>query len=260
MERTPFNSSESLRVRCPHCRKLYLVQFQDIQEAKPRFECVQCHGRFWLSLPDVDLSQEVQGLPLQVKEPLVSRRAPSGEVAAESRPTEPCPKCFKPVEIGRHECPACGVVIEKFKNALNFQEGVPPHSATLAALWRRLIADYGQEELHQEFLRACQRERGLPYAAAQYAQMLKLMPADESTGRHLREVQALAAATLMPPPAANRAPRVPRQFPRLWQLPLIGATIVIIVGMVSPMFRNMVGVGAAFAFLAFALRVQFRRH
>ena len=67
MERTPY-VSESLRVRCPECRKLYMVQFGDIGEAKPRFECVQCRTRFWLSLPEMDLSRELTGIPLQVKE------------------------------------------------------------------------------------------------------------------------------------------------------------------------------------------------
>jgi hypothetical protein len=148
------------------------------------------------------------------------------------------------------------VVIEKYKSHLTFSEGLPPHSATLAALWKRVMADYGDETLHSEFIKACQRERGLAYASAQYAQMQKLMPTDEITARRLRELQALAF-TLAPPPSLGRV-RVPRAFPRLWQIPLMGATLVIIVGMLAPMFRNMVGVGAALLFLAAALRIHFR--
>lgn len=209
LERKPY-SSESMRVRCPHCRKLYLVQFNDIKEAKPRFECVQCHSRFWLSLANADLSSEVIGLPVHVKAPP--------------------------------------------KTASLRIEGVPPHSEALEAIWKRVMADYGNESLHVEFLRTCQKQHGLPYAASLYGQMNKLMPGDEITVRRLQEVQALGAAMLPQP-----EPRVARQFPRVWQVPLLGAVILIVFGMVSPMFRNMVGVGAALLFLAVALRIQMRR-
>jgi hypothetical protein len=215
MERTPLVSQESLRVRCPDCRRLYLVQFSDIQEAKPRFECVQCRSRFWLSLPDIEVGQEVVGLH-------------------------------------------CGVATDKLKTVppAQAQEGLPPHSSTLTALWKKLMGDYGDESSHAEFLRACQRERNLAYAAAQYNQMLSLMPTDEITHRKLKEIQALAS-TMLPP--RTREPRVPRRLPYVWQWPLIGLTAVIIVGMLSPLFRNLVGVAALILFAGFALRVQFRR-
>lgn len=252
MERTPLATLETLRVRCPHCRKLYMVQFNDIQEAKPRFECVQCHTRFWLSIPDMELSGEVQGIPLQVKE-IPPKARPHNPAALKK---DPCPKCFKPVESGRSECPSCGVMIEKYRASMTFVEGIPPHSATLAALWKRVVSEYAQESLHSEFLRACQRERNLPYAGAQYAAMARLMPTDEITGKRLKEVQALAAVMV---PMGTAALRVPRFYPRLWQVPLMGATIVVIVGMVAPTFRNLVGLGAVLFFLAVALRFHFRR-
>src|SRR4051812_46545989 len=73
LERKPY-SSEALRVRCPHCRKLYMVQYGDVKEAKPRFECVQCHNRFWLAMADMDFtSGEVSGLPIEVKSAPVPR-------------------------------------------------------------------------------------------------------------------------------------------------------------------------------------------
>lgn len=257
MERTPLSTPETLRVRCPHCRKLYMVQFSDIQEAKPRFECVQCRSRFWLSLPDMDLSGEVHGLPLQMREmPRVTRSTP----APVNVKREPCPKCFKPMEPGHAECSSCGVIVDKFKNAaLNFVDGVPPHSATLAALWKRLVGDYGNDTIHAEFLRACQRERNLPFAACQYGAMSKLMPTDEITTRRLKEVQALGMSSLSAPDRQTAALKMPKMYSRLWQVPLMGATLVMIVGMVLPVFRNLVGVGAVLAFLAFALRIHFRR-
>jgi hypothetical protein len=246
MERTPLSSAESLRVRCPHCRKLYLVQFTDIREAKPRFECVQCRTRFWLSLGDVDLSQELVGLPLQQRE-------------APLKKTEPCPKCFKPVEAGRSDCGACGVVLEKARSTPNFIENMPPHSANLETLWKKVIGNYAEPALHNDFIRACQRERNLAYAGAQYALLIKLMPSDEITQKRLGEIKALGSS-LMPSVARGKPQLKSPAYFRMWHFPLMAAVIVIIVGMVLPMFRNLVGLGAMLLFLAMALRIQFRKN
>lgn len=255
MERTPY-STESFRVRCPHCRKLYLVQFTDVQEAKPRFECVQCHDRFWLSLPDMDLSSELMGLPLQVKEAPIHKQVPARAPAAAE--TEPCPKCFKSNPLGTRECGHCGVLISKAKAAsLSFDEPVPAHSAQLKGAWQKVVEDYGDETAHREFIRMSERERNLPYAAAQYGQMKKLMPSDDITQKRVQEIQALSA-TMMPERfGASRTK--PRMYPRLWQIPLLGAAILIGVGLALPMFRNIVGLGAAFLFLGIAMQIQLRR-
>jgi len=258
MERTPY-SSESFRVRCPNCRKLYLVQFNDIQEAKPRFECSQCHERFWLSLPDMDLSSELTGLPLQVKEAPAQPKMRKNPLHAPAvkKEIEPCPKCFKPNEIQAKECGHCGVMLTKARanQGLTFEDTIPPRSVTLEGAWKKVVDDYGDEKAHADFLRLSQSEHNLPYAAAQYGQMQKLMPTDEITKQRIKEIQALGA-TLMPP----REERPPGyMYPRLWQIPLLGAAILIIVGMVLPMFRNIVGLGAAFLFLGIAMQIQLRR-
>lgn len=258
MERTPY-VTESLRVRCPGCRKLYLVQFADIQETKPRFECVQCRGRFWLSLPDMDLSSEITGIPLQVKE------VPQATMRGQK--TEPCPKCFKANALNVNECAHCGIMIAKARaSELAFTEpSLPPHSAQLATAWKRVIADFNDESLHIEFMKMAERERALAYAAAQYGQMQKLMPTDEVTERKMKQIQALAS--LLAPAQDNGAvsgggknPKLAhRPYARVWQVPLLGAAILIVVGLWVPYFRNLVGVGAAFLFLAVAFRMQFGR-
>lgn len=246
-------SAESFRVRCPHCRKLYLVQFSDIQEAKPRFECSQCHERFWLSLPDMDLSTELTGLPIQVKEaPLPPRRR---EPPAVKKDLEPCPKCFKPNEARARECGHCGVMLSKARAGLNFDENLPARSASVEGAWKKLVDDYGDEKLHSEFIRISVQEGSLPYAAAQYGQMRKLMPTDDITKKRIEEIQALGA--MLVPPRVEK-PKAP-MYPRLWQVPFVGAALLIIVGMVFPVLRNIVGLGAAFLFLAVAMHIQLRR-
>ena len=258
LERKPF-SLDTLRVRCPHCRKLYLVQMGDVSETKPRFECVQCHSRFWLSMADMDFSQEVTGIPVQVKEapkprPELSRmKAPQATAAID---LQPCPKCFKPVQARTNECPHCGVMIGKVKE-LSFAEGTPAHSEVLAVAWRKVVADYGNESVHAEFLRLAQRERNLAFAGAQYGQMSKLMAADEITKKRIQEVRALAGSML---PAHGEGMKTPRrQYARIWQVPLAAATMMMVVGLFLPVFRNMVGVGAAILFIALAIQIQTRR-
>ncbi|MGZ3721782.1 MAG: hypothetical protein ACXVA9_02550 [Bdellovibrionales bacterium] len=251
MERKPY-SSESMRVRCPHCRKLYLVQFNDIKEAKPRFECVQCHERFWLSLPDMDLNAELQGLPVKMKEvPPAQVKRPDASVA---KSAEPCPKCFKIVQTGTSECPYCGVLINKMKE-LAFTEDGMPRSENLSIAWKKVLANYSDDTVHAEFMRIAQRERNLPFAAAQYGQILKLMPTDETTRKRMTEVQLLASVMI---PGALRA-KVRGQPSRLWHVPLFASVLMMIVGVFVPVFRNMTGVGAAFFFLALAFQIQFRR-
>lgn len=245
MERTPLSAPETLRVRCPHCRKLYLVQYADIQESKPRFECVSCHDRFWLSLADMDFSTEVEGLPIHIKDPV--RPAPPSRIK-DAVENDPCPKCFKLTPRGNPECVHCGVVIAKLKE-LNFKESVPAHSKNLEQLWHQVISNYDVAKNHDEFIRACQQEGNLPYAAALYGQMAKLMPMDDTTLARQGQIKALTQI-LMPEPTE----RPWNSGGRLWLIPLLAAAICIGVGMALPPFRNIAGVGAAFLFLAFAMR------
>ena len=253
VERKPY-SSESVRVRCPQCRKLYMVQFSDIKEAKPRFECIQCHSRFWLSLPDMDLSTELTGIPVQVKTPPARAKTAANRVDV-ARETEPCPKCFKPIQARSTECVHCGVVVAKVKE-LNFTETSPAsHSEVVSAAWKKVLANYADETVHSDFLRIALRERAVPYAAAVYGQMNKLMPTDESTQKRVREVQALGSVMLTA--RENKAKSHP--YPRVWQVPLLAATMLMVVGAFLPVFRNMVGVGAAILFVAIALQIQVRR-
>lgn len=247
MERTPISNPETLRVRCPHCRKLYLVQYHDIHESKPRFECIECHDRFWISLAEMDFSGEVDGVPLHLKGP-----------PAQSRPkstgTEECPKCHKMTPKFGAECLHCGVVLSKTRSTLTFKENMPPHSPNLELLWHKVIAAYDKPDMHEDFIAAAEIENSLPYAAALYAQMKTLMPVDEITTQRLTQIQALATATLPEPRGKTYAAVHPWRSSRLWQLPLLAGVFLIVVGMASPAMRNISGLGAAFIFMAVVMR------
>lgn len=245
---------ESIRVRCPHCRKLYLVQYNDIQESRPRFECVSCRQRFWISLGEMDFSSEVDGIPITAKE-IPQPSIAKAKVEARAAETEPCPKCFKLVAKNSQECTHCGVVIPKYRDALTFKESTPAHSQQLDGLWQRILAAYDDEARHEEFIKVAQRERNLAYAAYQYAQMKSLMPTDDATARRVRQVQALSEMLLPPREERSTATRATRRFyPRVWQLPLLAGVLLLAVGISISSFRNLAGLGAAFLFLAVALK------
>lgn len=242
MERIPVSQPESLRVRCPHCRKLYLVQFTDIQEAKPRFECVACRDRFWISLAEMDFSTEVDGIPVHIKTP--------PKPAFRAAGSDPCPKCFKLTPRHSPECIHCGVVIGKLKE-MEFKEPVPSHSPHLETLWQAVISAYDIPQKHDEFIRACHIDNNLQYAGALYAQMLKLMPTDEISLKRMEQVKALAVIAM---PFERRVASIFKASTRVWQIPLIAGVICVGFGMMLPAFRNIAGVGAAFLFLAMAMR------
>ncbi len=244
MERTPISTPESLRVRCPHCRKLYLVQYSDIQESKPRFECMDCHGRFWISLPDMDFSVEVDGLPIHAKE------APT---RPKTENLEPCPKCHKMTSKHRAECAHCGVVMAKFKEMLHFKETGLTRSPNLETLWRKVIANYEDSGIHDEFIATAEKENNLGFAAAQYGQMKKIMPFDEITISRIKQLQAIATS-LAPETEPKEEEYHPWRTSKLWQVPLVAAGFLIVVGLTMPGFRNFAGLGAAFLFIALVMR------
>lgn len=245
MERTPISTPESLRVRCPHCRKLYLVQYSDIQESKPRFECVECHDRFWISLPEMDFSEEVDGLPIHVKEAPQNSRVKSDA-------TEECPRCHKLTPRFAPECVHCGVMVSKSRKVLTFRENLPQHSPQLELLWHKVIAAYDDPNVHDDFIEAAQIEKSLPYAASLYAQMKKLMPVDEITLARLTQIEAMGGVML--PDAKVKSAVHPWRASRLWQFPLLAGVLLLGVGMSSPAMRNIAGLGAAFIFMAIVMR------
>lgn len=58
----------TLRARCPHCYKLFSIHAGEISEARPRFECTDCHGQFWLPFPEsLENSAGMIGFPLEAE-------------------------------------------------------------------------------------------------------------------------------------------------------------------------------------------------
>lgn len=241
---------ESLRVRCPKCTKLYMVQMRDIHETRPRFECVSCHERFWISYPECFASEEVTGLridQLEVKiRPTVAEVAPVAKIEA-------CPKCRKPLQAGMEDCPHCGVIPAKFlglKTASRIQG-----SERLSVQWKKIIDDYENEDLHQQFIRISSMENNLAYASAQYAQLLKLIPHDERAAKMIREIEAIVSVPISQTNKV-RVYATKQKTPRWVQGVLLVGAVIVAAGIFFPVLRQLTGVGAVLIFLGAGYKLK----
>lgn len=243
---------DSLRVRCPKCTKLYMVQMRDIHETRPRFECVSCHERFWISYPECLGAEEVTGLridQLEVKMPAAVVAAAEGLKPSEDN----CPKCHKSLQAGMEDCPHCGVIPAKFlglKTASRIQG-----SERLSVQWKKIIDDYENEDLHQQFIKISSMENNLAYASAQYAQLLKLIPHDERAAKMIREIEALVSVPISQT-SKVRVYATKQKTPRWVQGALVVGAVVVAVGIFVPMLRQLTGFGAVLLFLGAGYKLK----
>jgi hypothetical protein len=210
-------------------------------------------------MSDLDFREEVTGVPVQARNihtPSIKNPVSKSSPGAAAAKMVPCPKCQNPMAANSKECSQCGVIFEKLKE-MAARESLPPHSEAVARAWQKVIEDYGNETAHVAFIQLAHREGALAYAGAQYNQLSALMPADETARRHIREVQALGSM-ILPDRDKNKKRYGSIPYSRVWQVPLAAAVIMMVVGIFLPVFRNMVGVGAAIFFIALALRFQQR--
>jgi hypothetical protein len=230
-----------------------MVQMRDIHETRPRFECVSCHERFWISYPECAEQEEVTGLridQLEVKAPLVEKAT---EISDASPMAESCPKCHKPLQAGMEDCPHCGVIPAKYlslKTASRIQG-----SERLSVQWKKIVDDYENEELHQQFLRISSMENNLAYASAQYAQLLKLIPHDERAAKMIREIETIVAVPISQT-SKVRVYATKQKTPRWVQGVLIVGAAIVAVGVFFPMLRQLTGLGAVLLFLGAGYKLK----
>lgn len=263
-----------LRVRCPHCYKLYSVNTDEIQEARPRFECVDCHGRFWIAFPEsLEHASGVIGFPLEDKSsPATTHTEPStindktSSTLATAKPFS-CPKCGEAYAGGDRECTRCGVIFSKFSNEpIRTDISASPE---LRDLWEAALNDYENQERHQKFLNYAHIEGNLEFALSKYSLILENCPSDAIAARAQAEAKALMMARLEARVPAKTGflsdlkeafGALPLRIPglRFGTLIMVLCGIVIAMGLFIPGLRNLVGVGSSILFFILALRYYFR--
>lgn len=115
-----------------------------------------------------------------------------------------CPKCISKRDDTALACHTCGLI---FANASD-QSLQPPED--LAAMWRELLRDWGDESRHAAIRRLCIERNQLPALARLYRLRLAAMPEDPLAQRGRDEVFAAASSVmLVPRPGAGEPARAP---------------------------------------------------
>lgn len=175
---------------------------------------------------------------------------------SEEKADKDCPKCHNALDPALEECPHCGVIPKKFlglKTASRIQG-----SERLSVLWKRIIDDYMNDELHQEFLKVSTIENNLAYASAQYAQLLKLIPQEERAQKMIREIEALVAVPISQSHSV-RVHKVRPGTPGWVQGVMVAGALMVAIGIFFPLLRNITGLGAVLVFLAVGYRINLFR-
>lgn len=250
----PEPRSQTVKVRCPQCFKLYAVKALEIHETKPKFECHQCKTRFWLAYPECLEQPEVMGFPVEWLETQLSRSVSSAPQSAIK--TEKCPKCQIEHMAGQKECFHCGLIFEKYQakeeNRVNL---LPPAHPDLSKHWGRVLEGYESETRHLQFLKDCQKKKGLDYASYQYGRILEINPSDERAQAMKDMILALTQTQLETTPTQKSAPeKIKAKWPRVSTVAMLIGFALIMVGFSSPQFKNLIGFGAAVLFLSLAIR------
>ncbi len=257
---------ERLKIRCPDCLKLYSVNTNEIAEARPRFQCVDCESQFWVSFPEaLSMGEEILGYPLSWIEE--AEKAPTAaELRSPSAHVFACPKCGQGYAAGDSECVKCGIVFIKIKDSQR------PNGSELSAAievresWDAVLNNYENYSLHQTFINAAFADKSLAYAAGQYSKILEVCPHDEIAQRAQKEVSALAFARFDSNIVRDSSKEaglfggfdISFKKLRITTLILFFSAVVITFGIFMPHQRNLVGVGTAVMFFILALRYYFR--
>ncbi|MBE2248961.1 MAG: hypothetical protein IAE78_05370 [Myxococcus sp.] len=153
-----------------------------------------------------------------------------GEADPFAVPEGLCPKCVSKRDENALACRTCGLL---FANA-DSQNLNPPED--LAAMWRELLREWGDESRHAAVRRLCVERNQLPALARLYRLRLAAMPEDPLAQRGRDDVFAAASSVmLLPRPGAGgpaQAPVAVRVF--------LGGVAVLIMAVAAAMILRMV--------------------
>jgi hypothetical protein len=279
------NLTLTLHVRCPSCLKLFAVRAAEVAEPKPKFQCTSCAAGFWF--PFEEALRHPAGF---IGFPVLER---STEVISEvdfeapellAKPFQ-CPKCGAGYAGGQLECESCGVVFAKFFERAEADRDMtavaattaaavelrrdpngaaavwaPPASRELKDAWSAVIERYDSDELHQAFLNQAWFETALDFARFKYSQVLSVNPSDAQATKHLDKIKALMMARIESKVPVKEKVGEGLGLPQFrWgTLMMFLCGVVIVLGLLMPGARNLVGMGCAFLFMILALRYYFR--
>ena len=168
--------SVQLRIRCPYCFQNFKAFRNEFEEDFPSFRCSVCSEKFWINADNTD--PVILGQPGDM--PKRQNYVPSGLGVS----TKICPRCTEEVPMTDQECSYCGVVFIKII------EGVES-SFQLRGVWAKVIKNWHNEDMHDEFIRTCYKQKELVYGISCYGRILKEDKDNKKAKDMIKRMEAL---------------------------------------------------------------------
>jgi hypothetical protein len=269
---------EKLRVRCPSCTKLFVVNTFEIKSSCPHFQCVVCHTKFTFNFPPSDFNA-VQARSLSIA-PLVetnkapvemdlestkrvddslfqtsdepsthdltsSVRKPSLSTkkvikAVDNKNLKSCPKCGALNSMANKECYSCSVIFDRVA-AVSSDAGVRT-LPSLVRKWQEVLSDFENINLHRKFIQACRDAEALTYAIYRYQQLQEVQPQDKIVQQMLAEAMAFKPTKKESPlPGFGLGLKSIEWGRVLYWLPPVVALPLLLLGFSNLGLRNLIG-------------------
>ena len=168
----PVPLPQKARIRCPYCLQIFQTFRREFTDERPEFQCSTCHEKFWIEAQEN--SPVILGHPLSALKPTSTLGVS----------TKICPRCTEEVPAKDPECRFCGVVFIKMI------EGVES-TFQLRGTWAKVIKNWHNETQHDEFLRACHKQKELIYGISCYGRVLKEDKDNKKAKEMIKRLEAL---------------------------------------------------------------------
>lgn len=260
-----------MKIRCPSCEKLYVVNEADIKSHSPQFDCISCATRFSFSYPPADpehvltfavaSAEADQARSFQQELEAQSFAALQQEIesASDKQSTKSCAKCGAINEKKATECYSCHVLFERLD-----QLPLDPllrAQPSLVRKWKNLVLNFDNRELHEDFLKSCHQLEALRFAILKYEELQKAQGGrDEICSQMIFKAQGLLQITLVGKKEGDlrfqkeSKPGGPPKWHKYVVLPPIAVSVAMMaMGFFNLGIRNLVGAGVAVLLLTFGL-------
>ena len=235
----PKKPEQQVCFRCPHCQKLYKTSSDVFEGSDPEFDCSTCTKTFLL----ID-EQDSFGLFLATD---------LGKKSFSS-----CPKCSALKPQNADECPTCGVFATKY---IELQRAESPVLFELNQQWQKVLSNFENDQLHQDFINKCHLKLALNFAFQKYSELEKTMGFDSLCEKYIRQIELRLEQQFKAPKKTAKGEIVEVASLSLTQylfisLGIIGA-LLLIFNKFIPSFPNFNGLVFMITILAFGIGLFF---
>lgn len=216
-----------MKFLCPACDRLVELANYRVEDEALVVRCARC------GVETSSRKPEPQPVPSSLPHPAPLRLAPAPETQSLEQdsfdaPAGYCPKCISPKSEGTESCPQCGLVFA------NLQPGELNPRQEVAEQWGELLANWGDPEKHEQFLKSMTELGELVSAGRLYRLRLAINPGDVIAQRGRDEVVRLA--TIGSPLFSKEPAEVQRVF--RWQHLALGMFILLCIAISVVLFRQ----------------------